>query len=441
MTGYVLPDGTAVVVSDPNADRVTTVKPADIAAPATPYRSRLATFVVQHSFLRGVAAVDGAIMINCDTYSADWATYDPRIGFLCADGTVNMYRMEVDGRAAWMYRAAEHEGKMYGCVSAYALSGGYLGGACCYDRDGNVEWTSTYRWTGGGLDASRAAAGSTALYVGTGITSTVTGLMKFSLDGVLLWSKQYISPSWSWADPAAVTPDGGVLCSNSAEKIARLDSAGDVLWCKDFAHSPNLTYYYVDTVAIEGERIYAICDNYSDIEYAGIILAMSLTGELLWQKALDGYLSMSLIGEETGIIAVLTRPNASIPQAEIWVMRYSINGAFEWARRITLSTPLTYLHAHPLVSPSEGAMYINTYGTDADGISLDDILCLPTNGSGQGSYGGWVYENCDEPAADTGLWTVSDAAWLAEDPSPYTLVAQPYSLTLTPIAQHLGEDA
>lgn len=456
MRTRILESGEVVTFEDPNEGRqirveshdegqVTHAEPAEIAAPATPWRARWTNAVGQQSFWLATGAIaDDAIVVQADLYSTDWSIYNCHIGFLAFDGTIDLFKTETEGGAAWLYRSAEKDGKIYCCVGGYALVGSPIGGACCFSRDGTVEWARFYQRTGGGyVDAGRSSqVVRTAVYVPAafGGANGVHGLMKFSLDGTLLWCRQFGGSldNWTTIQPGAETLDGGLACFFYG-KLLRLDSAGNTLWCKKFSRAPLLAGYYSEGPLLGDDRIYYSLQNYNvGVTEGTIVGALSLAGELLWQKTFTASATVHTSAEDIGVIVAVAKNLTA--QNEIQVVKYTADGVFEWARQVTFSASWDYPLAKVHAIPSQGAMHLRIMGYNA-GIYKSFSMYLPLNGSGQGDYGDWTYENCAEPGADTGVWTISDDPGLVDTLTPYTLVEQSYTLTLTPVAQHFGEDA
>lgn len=455
MRTSILESGEVVTFEDPNEGRqirvesrdegqVTHAEPAEIAAPATPWRKRLEINGYPHNSNYPHGQLGDKVWVMQDAYKAGtWESYEPQ---MLVDSRGRVHRRLVfiafDDTPAVCYWAMVQDSN-----KVVALVG--IGGAAQktipvkFDVDGNIEWQKTY--------VSNAPSTSLALWrlvkdadgnlYGGGYIGDYTkaSLVKFSPTGGIIWKRQFDVTSGHFFTPVNVLPGGDVIAV-APRAVARFSSAGTLLWClKTNIVSSNQT-----TFRAGNDSVTYCIQTYNTAPNKAVVFAVGSDGTLLWQRAWANIYASGAYSPVYGLFIVLTSYTSPLDTA--YIVNLSEDGAVRWVRRL-VGPPTNGRRGQLWVNDVTGSLYVGLDVNAIGGFYKSSLLHLPANGSGQGTYtdtewGDWVYENCDEPPLE-----VPDPWTLTPDPGPplsavpYDIVEVAEPLTIRMLGQHFGEDA
>ena len=457
MRTSILESGEVVTFEDPNEGRqirveshdegqVTHAEPAEIAAPATPWRARLEINGYPHNSNNPHGQLGDKVWVMQDAYTDPaWDGYEPQM-LISADGKVHRRLVFVgynDSLALSYWAFAEKDGDAIAAVTYYPPSFSRTA-LVRFDADGNIIWQKSFRSSAANqyLQLWRAITDSDGnIYLGGPIDNfTKSVIAKFSPTGTLLWGVQFDVPNAHFYIPLNTLSDGGIVVA-SPGRIAKLSSTGTTVWCK----KANLTSYFQSPYIRNGNN---------DITYAvysvntppnkAVLVAVDSDGNFLWQRAWANLYGTAHYSPTYGLFAILSSYTAPLDTA--YIVNLTDAGVVKWVRRL-VGPPFSGRWGHSWVVDETGSLYIGLDVNSVGGYYKACLMHLPANGSGQGTYtdtewGDWVYENCDEPALE-----VPDPWVFSSDPGhppltvPYDIIEVAEPLTIRMLGQHFGEDA
>lgn len=212
------------------------------------------------------------------------------------------------------------------------------------DSIGNLTWSYTY----GAQPIGYAEEGHKVFETSDGgfVIAVENGLIKIDFNGIFQWQSTYNFGVTSMDE----TPDGGYVlggrgyCGNSCILIARLDSAGNLLWTHQY--DDNTAVYSQDVLSTsDGAFVITGYGSISTSNTAIILMKADSTGGLLWYKEFNlqsrgagydvlesidgGYVVMgrSYNGFSNAAALVKTDNNGNV----LWAKQYGSFGGDEYA--------------------------------------------------------------------------------------------------------------
>lgn len=337
--------------------------------------------------------------------------------------------------------------KAYLSVSQDAGTGS-VGHMLCVDLETfTIEWQDSLRVvspSGYGLycDFGGTWATQHAYWVGFCKDSTRVIILKYTLAGVLVWQKQFagITP---WSRVCVIENADGSLFVASDTYLEKWDADGNRLWSKKLAVQGAGAAVFLILCLIEHEgALYAVISARGGAADA-FLCKLDLNGNIEWYRTYVGHALEGASVAPSGIHVVFDR--IATPHDAVSMVVTSDNEVL-WSRKIRSDGVDPVYSLWPAAIRQAGA-YTSITTNDQSGSNTESFV-LPSNGSGQGTYGDnaadrigkWVYENCDEPTAGAQTITMVDDAGFTL-PTPYALEAAPEVVELIPIIQHFGANA
>lgn len=446
MFSYELENGEIITVERADEGQVTTVEPADIAAPATPHLYTNSPLLdLQYSGYTNVvlySAVLDRMFTVSESYSGPplWE-YQDWLELRTTGGRVEKMSKFLPIKT-YSYGAHVIGTKAYLCVSQ-DVGTGYVGHMLCVDLETfTIEWQDALRVVappGYGLYCTNGGTWATqhTYWVGFCKDSTRIIILKYTLAGVLVWQKQFagIAP---WSKVCVIENADGSLFIASGTYLEKWDADGNRLWSKKFAVQGAGAAVFLFFCLIEHEgALYAVISTWDGAADA-FLCKLDLNGNIEWYRTYVGHALEGASVAPSGIHVVFDR--IATPHDAVSMVVTSDNEVL-WSRKIRSDGVDPAYRLWPDAIRQAGAYTsITTY--DQSG-SYAESFVLPSNGSGQGTYGDnaadrigkWVYENCDEPSAGAQTITMVDDAGFTL-PTPYALEAAPEVVELIPMIDH-----
>lgn len=176
------------------------------------------------------------------------------------------------------------------------------------DANGNVLWSSNAKYASTENDYYHSAqrlADSSYVVVGTSITAasiySTAILTRYDKNGVLLWTKGYVSGDMNGFMDVKEQPDGSFLIAGTKETyapvgadpsspiIVKTNANGNVTWAKTFGTGNDLfstSYYQEFHTTFDNDAIYAgvMINAVSAPAQNAAILKIDTAGNLLWTR-------------------------------------------------------------------------------------------------------------------------------------------------------------
>ncbi|MBI2937172.1 MAG: PQQ-binding-like beta-propeller repeat protein [Thaumarchaeota archaeon] len=232
-------------------------------------------------------------------------------------------------------------------VYVVTSSGEYLVGVSTfllkYDLEGNLLWSRN--WTRNQInEAHSVVVSSNSVYVVgyTGSTDNFDAfLLKYDLDGNLLWEKVWGEYQYHWAQSLTVSGDRiYVAGSMGGDKgytafISTFNLDGALIWNKTYDDGGvnNRTHAY--GVSVSGDNIYLAGSTGSEEDYDVFLLKMNSNGSPIWRKIWDNNRSsearsISISEQDIYVAGWIVEPDNDVEDAIL--LKYGSDGNLIWSR-------------------------------------------------------------------------------------------------------------
>ncbi|MEW6757371.1 MAG: PKD domain-containing protein [Acidobacteriota bacterium] len=296
------------------------------------------------------------------------------------------------------------------------------------DASGSVLWAKAYGTSGNEFGAILPLQGGGLLAQGTSVDLAQQAtffLARLGEDGSVQWQKSY-GPPGSGLTGAVPTSDGGFLLNgfslsiatlNSSLKMLRLDSAGNILWQKEYTGAGQVTgaFYEAEDQTILGSgTVFNLMTQDADLWAA----QFDASGNVLWQKTfgggdLDAGGGLWPVPGGGFILSGTTRSfgagGSSNGVGDVWLLRLDGGGNILWQK--------TYGGSQDewgFVQPLQAGGFLLAADTDSFGAGDHDLWVLKLDSNGgilwQRTYGGAQKDELSSAEAldDGGVLLASD---------------------------------
>lgn len=268
------------------------------------------------------------------------------------------------------------------------------------DTEGTIQWA---RFLGGSVyDTLRSVAvDSSDNVIATGETrSTGTGygdalVVKYNSSGTLQWQRVLAisgSNTTQSGYSIAVDSSNNILIAGTTGGFAppdgilcKLSSTGGSIWNRQFAHS---TFNYscsLDGVAVDSsDNIFAV--GRSSL-YGALVAKVSSSASLLLKKGLGGSLkeagrAVSIDSFDNVILVGYSEPSSD----DILIVKYNNSGALQWQKNLGTSNDD---YGRAVALDSQDNIVGSGYTSNSDLMTFK----LPSDGTGDGTYGPFIYQD------------------------------------------------
>jgi len=292
-----------------------------------------------------------------------------------------------------------------GSIYTAVASGQYISGVASfllkYDLDGNLIWSKN--WTKNQINEPHGIAASESSIYMVGLTGSVDDydafLLKYDSDGNLVWSKIWGVGQSDWAQ--SVTVSGGsiyVTGSTGSEEnydafLSKYDPDGNLIWSKTYGGS-KATRTMAYGIATSGGSIYVVGSTGSEEDYDAFLLKYDSDGRLIWSKTYGGIESEAAYSIAISGGNIYTAGKKGFFQGYgTLLLKYDSNGDLIWGQTYERSR---YGGAYG-ISISEGGIYTAgvTWGIGA-GYYEATLYKIPLEASStiteaSSMQGGWTF--------------------------------------------------
>jgi uncharacterized delta-60 repeat protein len=169
-----------------------------------------------------------------------------------------------------------------------------------FDASGNLMWQRT--WGGNGFESAEgvAIAGDGSVYLagsteGTFQPDSDAFLIKFALDGSIVWQKTYGTVAGDGASDVAVAPDGNILLTGGTPTgatfgfyLAKITPEGVVVWQTSYTDESGVDPRGGLAVGPDGSAVVAGALFRTDFDLDAAVVKFDNDGTLVWQRAWGG---------------------------------------------------------------------------------------------------------------------------------------------------------
>ncbi len=312
--------------------------------------------------------------------------------------------------------------------------------------DGSVEWANLYTHPSSHLHGKLVCPlpDGGAILICTykmGFTGYMMLVARVNSDGSVFWAEEITSNDYNSLLPKSFAPGPngeifvvGRALSNATEgMIIVFDSAGGILWSKEFTNATSSTEeLYGVAAAPDGSCVVAgICDGY------GALAKISPDGTLEWAKGYrtyksskEGFISFNSVDRwEDGWLAIGTSNAFGVGLNDLLTLRLSSDGTMLWGRVYTKA--LHEKGEFAIVLPDESDAFLIGTRTNYDTGEPETII-IRVGGDGN-------YADCLLPASPNAFELTASLTDLGATASAITLTVDSLSCQIGEVAVEVSE--
>jgi len=356
-----------------------------------------------------VQATDGGMIISGITS-----------GFGAGSGDVFLSKYDPDGVLLWsktwggtgydptfdMLLASDGNIILVGSTGSFG-AGGYDILVMKYSQNGNLLWSKT--WGGTGADEGQSVSqiddggvvvvGKTSSF-GAGSEDVV--VLKYSLDGTLLWNKTWGGVNNDYASGVAKTSDGSMVVvglTNYVPFLAKYTSSGTLSWIKSRGYTP---YLQGGSVVETTDGGFAVAGDNSNSDT--VISKYTSTGTFSWARTWSGgvgteYPRKIIQANDGGI--VVAGYVYGFGGDHTYMLKYTSTGTLSWNRIFVNGF---YNSGWALTQSADGGLVVGSSSQGYGDPGYADNVILKYRNDG-------TISNCPASTCQTPTATVSSPSY------------------------------
>ncbi len=232
-------------------------------------------------------------------------------------------------------------------------------------------------------------------------------LMKMNATGTLLWAKDYSGINADFISGIKELPDGKLMMSGSTYSygagsadafVMKTDSVGNLIWARAYGDFVDEHFYEIVSDGANGFYVSGAATNVNTSQAGGTVARIDSAGNILWARwmgDISGPVTMYPLANGGVVFAQTINPNNN---CSVW--NFSSTGNLAWSKKLLPTPVFSGLYGINILENSSGEILVNFSLANSNTVAqTSDIFIIKLSSSGNlisdKSYGG-IYSdfNC-----------------------------------------------